>query len=102
MAHGGHRDLDLGTCVPQNAGNVAPPCKFGEQIGLAHEAVIKIGREVGGMPQHLANSGLFSLGPRATGVAGLWLVGDSTFPGQSTAAVSQGAIRVYHAIRRAG
>lgn len=57
---------------------------------------------VGGMPQHLANSGLFSLGPRATGVAGLWLVGDSTFPGQSTAAVSQSAIRVYHAIRRAG
>ncbi len=54
---------------------------------------------VGGLPQHLANSGLFSLGPRAAGVGSFWLVGDSTFPGQSTAAVSQSAIRVYHAIR---
>jgi C-3',4' desaturase CrtD len=55
---------------------------------------------VGGLPQRPRNSGLFSLGPRAAGVGGLWLVGDSTFPGQSTAAVTQSAIRVYHAIRR--
>jgi phytoene dehydrogenase-like protein len=55
---------------------------------------------VGGLPQHVWNSGLFSLGPRAAGVGGLWLVGDSTFPGQSTAAVTQSGIRVYHAIRR--
>jgi C-3',4' desaturase CrtD len=54
---------------------------------------------VGGLPQHLGSSGLFSLGPRAAGVRGLWLVGDSTFPGQSTAAVTQGAIRVYRAIK---
>lgn len=57
---------------------------------------------VGGMPQLLGNSGFFSLGPRATGVRNLWLVGDSTFPGQSTAAVTQSAIRVYQAIRRGG
>ena len=55
---------------------------------------------VGGLPQHVWNSGLFSLGPRAAGVAGLWLVGDSTFPGQSTAAVTQSGIRAYQAIRR--
>lgn len=55
---------------------------------------------VGGLPQYLRNSGLLSLGPGAAGVANLWIVGDSTFPGQSTAAVTQSAIRVYHAIRR--
>ncbi len=53
---------------------------------------------VGGLPQRLSNSGLFSLGPRATGIGNLWLVGDSTFPGQSTAAVTQSGIRVYQAI----
>jgi phytoene dehydrogenase-like protein len=56
---------------------------------------------VGGLPQRPWSSGLFSLGSRAAGVAGLWLVGDSTFPGQSTAAVTQSGIRVYKAIRRA-
>lgn len=55
---------------------------------------------VGGLGQRPAQSGFFSLGTRATGVPGLWLVGDSTFPGQSTAAVTQGAIRLYHALRR--
>lgn len=55
---------------------------------------------VGGFPQLLRNSGFLSLGPRVTGVGGLWLVGDSTFPGQSTAAVTQSGIRVYQAIRR--
>ena len=55
---------------------------------------------VGGLPQRLGSSGLFSLGPRATGIGNLWLVGDSTFPGQSTAAVTQSAIRVYNAIRQ--
>jgi phytoene dehydrogenase-like protein len=54
---------------------------------------------VGGLPQLLRSSGLLSLGPRAAGVGNLWLVGDSTFPGQSTAAVTQSAIRVYRAIR---
>ncbi len=54
---------------------------------------------VGGLPQLREVSGLFSLGPRAAGVGGLWLVGDSVFPGQSTAAVTQSGIRVYHLIR---
>jgi phytoene dehydrogenase-like protein len=53
---------------------------------------------VGGLPQLLGSSGLLSLGPRAAGVGGLWLVGDSTFPGQSSAAVTQSGIRAYEAI----
>ena len=53
---------------------------------------------VGGLPQRLSSSGLWSLGPCATGIGNLWLVGDSTFPGQSTAAVTQSGIRVYNAI----
>ena len=45
---------------------------------------------VGGFPQ----TSLFSArGPR-TGLANLWLVGDSIFPGQSTAGVTLGAFRV--------
>jgi C-3',4' desaturase CrtD len=56
---------------------------------------------VGGLPQWLGSSGLFSFGPRATGIGNLWLAGDSTFPGQSTAAVTQSGIRVYNAIRQA-
>jgi C-3',4' desaturase CrtD len=55
---------------------------------------------VGGFPQRPCSSGIFSLGTRAAGVDGLWLVGDSTFPGQSTAAVTQSGIRAYSAIRR--
>jgi C-3',4' desaturase CrtD len=55
---------------------------------------------VGGFPQRPWSSGIFSLGPRAAAVGGLWLVGDSTFPGQSTTAVTQSGIRVYNAIRR--
>lgn len=54
---------------------------------------------VGGLGQRPAQSGFFSLGARAAGVPGLWLVGDSAFPGQSTAAVTQGAIRLYRALR---
>ena len=45
---------------------------------------------VGGFPQ----TSLFEArGPR-TGIPNLWLVGDSIFPGQSTAGVTLGAIRV--------
>lgn len=53
---------------------------------------------VGGLPQTPRTYGLFSLGPHAARVGNLLIVGDSTFPGQSTAAVSQSAIRAYQAI----
>jgi phytoene dehydrogenase-like protein len=48
---------------------------------------------VGGLLQTPATYGLLSLGPRAARTPGLLIVGDSTFPGQSTAAVSQSALR---------
>jgi C-3',4' desaturase CrtD len=53
---------------------------------------------VGGIPQTPRTYGLFSLGPRAAHIRNLLIVGDSTFPGQSTAAVSQSGIRAYLAI----
>jgi len=52
---------------------------------------------VGGFPQ----TSLFaSLGPRLD--ADLWMVGDSIFPGQSTAAVALGGLRVAELILREG
>jgi phytoene dehydrogenase-like protein len=57
---------------------------------------------VGGLPQTPRTYGLLSLGPRAARVAGLVLAGDSTFPGQSTAAVTQSGIRAYQVVRRLG
>jgi phytoene dehydrogenase-like protein len=53
---------------------------------------------VGGIPQTPRTYGLFSLGLRAAHIRNLLIVGDSTFPGQSTAAVSQSGIRAYLAI----
>jgi phytoene dehydrogenase-like protein len=51
---------------------------------------------VGGFPQ----TSLFAArGPR-TGIANVRLVGDSIFPGQSTAGVSLGALRVAHDVQR--
>jgi C-3',4' desaturase CrtD len=50
---------------------------------------------VGGLAQLPEQSGFHSLGVRTPGIARLWLVGDSVFPGQSTAAVTQSAIRLY-------
>ena len=54
----------------------------------------KLGR-VGGFPQ----TSLFrSLGPKLG--PGLWMVGDSIFPGQSTPAVAMGGLRVAEAIQK--
>lgn len=51
---------------------------------------------VGGFPQ----TSLFAArGPR-TGLPNLWLVGDSVFPGQSTAGVTSGGLRVAAEVRR--
>lgn len=51
---------------------------------------------VGGLPQ---TSLLRARGP-LTGIANLRLVGDAIFPGQSTAGVSLGALRVFEDVRR--
>jgi C-3',4' desaturase CrtD len=51
---------------------------------------------VGGFPQE---SILQARGP-STGIANLWLVGDSIFPGQSTAGVTLGGLRVASLVER--
>ncbi len=53
---------------------------------------------VGGPGQRPQQSGFASLGIRAAHVPGLWLVGDSTFPGQSSAAVTQSGIHVWRTV----
>lgn len=49
---------------------------------------------VGGFPQ----TSLFNVRGPATGLPNLWLVGDSIFPGQSTAGVTLGGMRVAAAV----
>lgn len=56
------------------------------------------GGMVGGFPQ---KSIFKALGP-GTGLENVWLVGDSIFPGQSTAGVTLGGIRVATAVLQAG
>lgn len=48
---------------------------------------------VGGIGQRVANFGPFGIGNR-TPIQGLWLVGDSTHPGEGTAGVSYSALTV--------
>jgi len=52
---------------------------------------------VGGYPQ----TSLFNVRGPATGITNLWRVGDSIFPGQSTAGVTLGAIRTAQAVQAA-
>jgi C-3',4' desaturase CrtD len=52
---------------------------------------------VGGFPQ----KSLFDVRGPGTGIPNLWLVGDSIFPGQSTAGVTLGGMRVADAIIKA-
>lgn len=52
---------------------------------------------VGGFPQ----TSLFKARSPRTGIPNLRLVGDSIFPGQSTAGVTLGAIRVFHDVQHA-
>jgi phytoene dehydrogenase-like protein len=49
---------------------------------------------VGGFPQ----TSLFNVRGPQTGIPNLWLVGDSIFPGQSTAGVTLGGMRVATAV----
>jgi phytoene dehydrogenase-like protein len=51
---------------------------------------------VGGFPQ----KSLFDVRGPATGISNLWLVGDSIFPGQSTAGVTMGGMRVAETVLR--
>lgn len=51
-------------------------------------------RRPGGMVGGFAMANLFTARSPRTGIDNLWLVGDSIFPGQSTAGVTAGALRV--------
>jgi phytoene dehydrogenase-like protein len=51
-----------------------------------------------GMVGGFAQESLFTAHGPMTGFPGLWLVGDSIFPGQSTAGVTLGAMRVVNEI----
>ena len=53
-----------------------------------------------GMVGGFAQSSLFAARGPGTGIPHLWLVGDSIFPGQSTAGVTAGALRVAAEVRR--
>lgn len=58
-------------------------------------------RRPGGMVGGFAQTSLFAARGPHTGIANLWLVGDSVFPGQSTAGVTAGALRVAAEVRHA-
>ncbi len=54
-----------------------------------------------GMVGGFAQTSLFAARGPATGLPNVWLVGDSIFPGQSTAGVTLGAMRVAGEVQRA-
>lgn len=70
-------------------------CKPGTPVTFQYYTQ-RPGGMVGGFPQ---NSIFKALGPK-TAVPNVWLVGDSIFPGQSTAGVTLGGMRVADAILR--
>jgi C-3',4' desaturase CrtD len=59
-------------------------------------------RRPGGMVGGFAQTSLFNARGPHTGIGNLWLVGDSVFPGQSTAGVTAGALRVAAEVERVG
>ncbi len=57
-------------------------------------------RRPSGMVGGFAQTSLFAARGPGTGIPNLWLVGDSVFPGQSTAGVTAGALRVVAEVQR--
>ncbi len=81
----------LGRALPE-----APEALLHEEFGTPRSFARYTRRQggaVGGPPVRLGNSNFFALGNDALG-SGLWLVGDSVFPGQGTMAVVLSAMRV--------
>jgi len=58
-------------------------------------------RRPGGMVGGFAMTSLLTARSPHTGIDNLWMVGDSIFPGQSTAGVTAGALRVAAEVQRA-
>jgi phytoene dehydrogenase-like protein len=54
---------------------------------------------VGGLPRRVGLSNYASMGPSQV-LDGVWLVGDSVFPGQSALATAIGGVRTALAVRR--
>jgi C-3',4' desaturase CrtD len=63
-------------------------------------AFYRFTRRPGGMVGGFPLTSLFKVRGPQTGVENLWLVGDSIFPGQSTAGVTAGALRVAAEVAR--
>jgi C-3',4' desaturase CrtD len=63
-------------------------------------AFVRFTRRLGGMVGGFALTSLFRARGPHTGIPNVWLVGDSVFPGQSTAGVTAGALRVAAAVSR--
>jgi len=64
-------------------------------------AFLRFTRRPGGMVGGFPQTSLFNARGPHTGIGNLWLVGDSVFPGQSTAGVTAGALRVAAEVERA-
>ena len=64
-------------------------------------AFLRYTRRPGGMVGGFPQTSLFNARGPQTGIGNLWLVGDSVFPGQSTAGVTAGALRVAAEVERA-
>ena len=77
----------------------APPPPRRVRHALGASRATRDGRRgrVGGPPVSRRNSGLFAVGSDVLG-PGLWVVGDSVFPGQGTMATVLSAIRVVERI----
>jgi C-3',4' desaturase CrtD len=63
-------------------------------------AFLRFTRRPGGMVGGFAMTSLFTARSPHTGIPNLWMVGDSIFPGQSTAGVTAGALRVAADVQR--
>lgn len=72
----------------------ASPRTFERFVGRPHGAV-------GGLPRRHGLESYAQIGPLQV-VDGIWLVGDSVFPGQSALATAIGGMRVAEAVRRTG
>ncbi len=81
----------LGRAIP-GAPEALVHAEFGTPRSFARYTR-RTGGAVGGAPVSRLNSNLLAVGPDALG-PGLWLVGDSVFPGQGTMAVVLSAMRV--------
>ncbi|WP_437958696.1 NAD(P)/FAD-dependent oxidoreductase [Sorangium sp. So ce119] len=125
----GHRTLTVSTHVPLAKLRAIPPAQQGEAIGaiqarmreglaalapewsenIVHALTAsprtfarftgRAGGAVGGVPRRAGLGHYLSVWPRPV-QDGLWMVGDSVFPGQSTLATAVGGVRTAESVAR--